>query len=179
MIKTGPYHGLGDVEPNRRLASAAGDIAGDLDEEPVLDSFCNDITVVCTDPARTPFVVHLRNDDPVSPTSTVSLQDADGNSLVIARTVEDPSLADPATARAMAQRILEESTSVYTRLTLGATPDPRFEAHEVVALDVRRDDGTVVAAGRWWWDELTIGFTPQQGTARYRCNKVLPFRQVS
>lgn len=94
------------------------------------------------------------NDAPASPTSTVSL----GRRIV--RTHYDSKIETQAQADELAANLLQESLTRYRKLTLHTYPDPRRGLGEIYALDIRRDDGTVVAGGNWRTRGWELPFGP-------------------
>ena len=44
---------------------------------------------------------------------------------------------------------------------------------------IERDEGTDVASGKWFVDQVQIGFTPGQGAMNWRCNKLVVFEPES
>ena len=50
-----------------------------------------------------------------------------------------------------------------------------FTVQSIIELDIQRDDGYLVADGRWWWDELAMSFRDDNGTATWRLNRLQPF----
>ena len=170
-----PYLSLMETEPSRTVRSADMDVLGTVGESPTFTRVANKITVIKNNPNDDPLIAIRRNDDPLSPSSTVSLAGPDGAPVVISRVIEDGELADQAAVNAAADRFLQEASSKYNVLSVVTPPDPLFALQSVIELGINRDDGYLVADGRWWWDELTMAFSDGNGTATWRFNRLQPF----
>jgi hypothetical protein len=175
-----PYRSPRKEQPARTISSANGDVVNTVTLDTDIGRLCNRVTVVRNDADGDPVFVTKTNDRADSPVSTVSL------GLLIAKTIEASNIDSQAVADALATKTLEQGASVWTRLAVDTIPDPRFDVRDVIELDVRRDDGTVIADGRWYSDEVELPFRPsdpsssgggtQEGRPmRWRLNRLLPF----
>jgi hypothetical protein len=152
-----PIRKLYREEPVRRIESANGDVVNTVTLDTDTDRLCNRVTVVRNDAAGDPLFSTKTNSRADSPVSTVIL------GITIGKVIEASNIDTQAEADALALKTLEEGASVLTRLSVDVVPDPHFDVRDVVRLDIRRDDGTVVADGKWLCDQIEIGFTPRQG----------------
>lgn len=156
------------------ITGLGGEVTGMVDALPSPDDIVNTVVVIGGDPTNAAIVATAENDDPTSPSSLVSL-----NGLRLMKPpYEDNTIVDAATAKTMAQSLLQEDEGMSTVLTVDAVPDPLRSLNEVYALDLSRDDGTVVASGLWRNIGYTIYFQPSQGPMEYKLAQIAPFRRV-
>lgn len=109
------------------------------------------------------------NDDPASPTSTVSL----GRRVV--RTDYDAQIETQAQADERAAMLLQESLTRYRKITLKTFPDPRRGIGEIYGLDIRRDDGGIVAAGQWRCSGWDLPFGGAGGVMSHTVYRIDPW----
>jgi hypothetical protein len=172
ILSSRPFRPLSREEPARRISSANGDVVNVVNLDPDPERLANRVTVIKTDAADDPLVVTRTNARPDSPVSTVNL------GMVLGKKIEASNLDTTAELDALALKILEEGASMLTRIEVDTIPDPRFEVRDVVHVVISRDDGTLVADGRWWSDEVSCPFTPQAGAMKWRLNKLIEFEGV-
>jgi hypothetical protein len=180
LIVSRPMLELDRTTPARTYSSTddAAELVGEIDDEPDLTRLCNRVTVRRLDPGPPALYASRTNADPDSPSSTVALGDRLGlPELVLARTIDEPTVADQAAADALAAAYLSQGSSYYRKLTLRTTPDPTAGMHDVLTLDIANPDGTV-ATDRWWRTGWSLGFSPRdgQGVMEHRLARVESYR---
>jgi hypothetical protein len=109
-----------------------------------------------------------RNDDPASPTSTVSL------GMEIVRVEKPNGIETQAQAEEQARNLLQASLSRYRKITLSTVPDPRRSLYELYALDVRRRN-TVLVDGTWLAEGWELPFGP--GSMRHTLYRTDPWQR--
>jgi len=169
---------LGNVVPARTISSAAGHVVETVTMEPDLTRLVNHVVVVGNDARDNPVEAERLNDDPSSPTSTVSLGGGRDSPIVYFRLVE---LTDETTQDAvdqMADRIMDQGASVFVRTSLTTLPIIDWDLHEVVRLDVATDEGENVAAGVHRWDTLRMGLGVNMA-CQWRFNKLMRWSKVT
>ena len=136
-------------------------LAGDVEEERETSRFANQIIAIIDDPARGVLSSVKTNSDPDSPTSTVSL------GRTITRVIAGDRAADQDTLDLLAERELQASASMFRKVGIATSIDPRRDGHEVYGLDL----GAVYEGTTWWcrsWAmELKTG-----GTMRHQLGEV-------
>jgi hypothetical protein len=155
-VRSQRFKKLGDATVARTVSSANGDVLDTVRLEPDLTRLCNHVVVVGNDPKGTPVVATRLNDDPGSETSTVSLGTKD-DPVRITRFIEDPNIDDQDAADALADRIMEQGSSVYQRVTVKTMPVLDWSIGDVATLDIVTDTGLPVASGRHRWERMTMG----------------------
>ena len=169
---------LGNVVPARTISSVAGHVVETVTMEPDLTRLVNHVVVVGNDARDNPVEAERLNDDPSSPTSTVSLGGGRDSPIVYFRLIE---LTDETTQDAvdqMADRIMDQGSSVFVRTSLTTLPIIDWDLHEVVRLDVATDGGEVVAAGIHRWDTLRMSLGVNM-TSQWRLNKLTRWSKVT
>lgn len=127
-----------------------------IQRDTTADRIRNQIIVVGGPSTDEPIIATARNTNPLSPTSIPSL-----NGRVLSRTIEGAQVADQAAADVMAQRLLDEASQEYHRLTLTTTHDVSVEPYMVYRLEiVHPATREVVVDGIWNSRGWSIGFTP-------------------
>jgi hypothetical protein len=164
-----PFRTLSNEEPARRISSANGDVVRTVEIDPDPERLANRVTVIKSDASEDPIVVTVSNNRADSPVSIPNL------GMTIGKKIEASNIDTVAEATALAMKTLEEGAAVFTRLSVSTIPDPRFEVRDVVHAVISRDDGHLIADGRWFCDEVSLGFTPGQGAQTWRIGKLVPF----
>lgn len=123
-----------------------------------------------------PIIAVRRNDDPDSPTSTVSLGWIDPVTETlypreIVRMETPSNIETQAQAEEMANRLLQESLSFYRRLEITTLPDPGRSMHEIYELNIENRAGTVID-GKWWCRGWELGFTTKDPVMRHTLHRV-------
>lgn len=176
-VRSHKFKKLGNTEPARVISSSNGMVLETVRLEPDLNRLCNHVVVVGNDPKGTPVVAERLNNDPGSPTSTVSLGTKD-EPVTITRFIEDPNLDDQDAVDALADRVMEQGTSVYQRYFIKTMPVLDWSIGDVVTLDISTDTGLEVASGRHRWERLSMGLGVD-ATVDWTFLKLVPFAQVS
>jgi hypothetical protein len=147
---------LASKEPYRALTDT--DIMSLLDVTPAGQPIANVVLVINDNAAAAPLSSVARNDDPSSPTSTVSI----GRSIM--RTVKVSGSTTQAALDASAARYLAESRTQYRTAKLTILHDPQaFVIHQTISLALT---GSTWAefSGLWWIRQATLGLTPGSAT---------------
>lgn len=171
-LRSMAYRTLANVQPATTYrAPATGNVRvlRTVDLEPIEDALANKITVIRDQGTDAAYVKTITNNNPASPTSTVTL------GATITKVVRNGRLASNAAADALARRLAEEASTFLYRIKLQTTPDPARSPHEVYALDIRNDAGAVVADGSWWCTAWTIGFTPDAAVMTHTLNRLVTY----
>jgi len=145
------------VEPSRQQPFTVWTedvLVAEPEEQPRDELPANVVIVVRDDPNDAPLVAVARNDDPRSPTSTVSV----GREIVrVERTSDIHSQGD---ADAMAKRLLAEARLRYRTLRLRVLPDPHaLEPWQTV--DLAFSGLLARFNGRWRVQQASLGLTPE------------------
>jgi hypothetical protein len=169
------------LQPVVSFSTANGDILDSITFDPDLSLVANRVVVVGSSPtsnANAAPVKAVRNNTRAdSPTSQVVLG-IPGRGLILSRIIEDSRITTQSAADDLADAELAKATSVLVRMGLKLRPNPLIEFRQPVTLDIRQEDGTALADGKWRWDELQIGFTPSDGAMALRVNKLLPYGEA-
>lgn len=175
-IVSGPYKHISQVEEQTTFSTEYGDIGRHVILEPDPEWIKNDVIVYGNSPGETPISARATNVDRNSETSIYSLQSDDTDEPVYLTLIEDdPSIESQAIAQARANKLLEERSSMFYRLQVETVPYPGLDMREPIRLEIENDHGVVIANEKWWWDHLTVGFTPSDGAMKLRCNRLLDF----
>lgn len=125
-------------------------------EQPSDEILANVVIVVRDDPSEAALVAVARNDDPTSPTSTVSL----GREIV--RVERQSDLHSQQDANALAQRLLAEARLRYRTAEMVVDPDPRL-LNPWQVVDIAFTDGALARfAGRWRVRGARLGLDPAE-----------------
>src|SRR5690606_3554116 len=120
------------MEPFRTVND--DDLMAPIDARPTDTSVANIIIVIKDNPSEPPLTAIRRNDEPDSPTSTVSI----GENVRVETIAE---MADQAAVDALADRLLAESRTFYQVASLRLLPDARvLIPNQTIDLDL---------TGRW------------------------------
>lgn len=130
------------------------------------ERIANQVTVIGPITMEVPIVATRTNDNPSSPTSTVSL------GMTITKTYEGVQVADQESAEIQAQRYLDTASQQYHRLTLHTTPDVEIEPYDVYRLNIVDANGILVANGIWNQRGWTLGFTPSDGVMTHEMSNI-------
>lgn len=147
-----PYIDLASSQPVMTIYD--GDVLVPISVQTNDQTLVNVVIVVRDDPAAAPLYAVARNDDPSSPSSTVSV----GFEYVRVEKVAD--LQTQAEVDALAARLLREARTYYQTATVRVWPDTDFGTHEVVDLELTGDLATL--NGRWWVRRWSLGLTPSE-----------------
>jgi hypothetical protein len=118
--------------------------------------FANEIVIINSNPdAPEPIWARVVNDDPSSPTSTVSME------RTITRVLQASFILDNEEARELAYNQLEAAASVYLTGGLSTRLDANRagKVHEVYELLIQRN-GTALIEGNWWARGWTMPLRP-------------------
>lgn len=173
VLTSRPHRQLHREEPARTISSANGDVVNTVTLDTDTTRLCNRCTVSLTDAAGDPVWSTKTNARADSPVSTVNL------GVVIGKTITASNIDSQAEADSLAMKTLEEGAAVLTRLSVDVIPDPRFGVRDVYEVQIDRDDGTPIARGKWFCDQVTCGFTPKAGAQNFRLNKLISFSPES
>ena len=168
VISSAYIRSLIKEEPSRTISSNDGHVVDVVTIEQDAERLCNRVVVykASTNDDDAPILVTMENQRPESPVSTVNL------GIILGKKIEGSNIDTIAEAKALARQTLEEGASVLTRLSVSTLPDPRFGVRDVITAVITRDDGKKVARGMWWVDQVSIGFTPQDGAQTWRLNRL-------
>jgi hypothetical protein len=171
VISSGYIRTLIKEHPARTISTANGDVVDTVTLEQDAERLCNRVVVFKADTNEdddedTRILAVMENRRAKSPVSIDNL------GIVLGKKIEGSNIDTAAEAKALARKTLEEGASVLTRLSVSTLPDPRFRARDVIRAEISRDDGTVVADGNFWVDQVTIGFTPNDGAMTWRLNRL-------
>lgn len=172
VIRSRRFRRLGSVEPARIISSAAGDVVETVTIEPDLTRLCNHVVVVGNDPKGDAVEAERLNDDPSSPTSTVAL------GVTHFRLEELTEETGQDAVDQMADRIMDQGSSVFLRTSVTTLPTVDWNLHDVVRLDIATDAGDVVAVGAHRWDAMgmTLGV---DAAPTWTFNKLVNWRKVT
>lgn len=150
----GPSRELASIEPWRTITDA--DLLRPIDVQQPGKEIANVIVVVNDNATAAPLSAVARNDDPSSPTSTVSvgreISPDDGPIKVTGPTTQ-------AALDAMAARLLAESRTYYRTAKLTLLHDPTaLIAHQTVELSLTGEYAGL--SGLWWVRTARLGLTP-------------------
>lgn len=169
-----PIRTLANVESQASFSTDMGDIGEHVTLDPDQLHIRNDIIVIGNAPTNDPIVVQRTNIDRSSPTSIYGLRSSDDADPVYLTLVEeDSSIESYAAATSLANRLLEERSSLFTRLSLDLVPWPGLHLHEPIDVEIETDGGYQAAEGKWWWDEMGYDLTDSAASMTLRCNKLL------
>lgn len=170
-----PWRRLASDEPDTRYATdgtSRSKIVRSITITPKREGIYNKVIVIRDDPNQAPLVATATNTSPQSPISTTSL-----GYTITRPPISDPYLIDQATADALASRLLEEASAIYTRMQVFITPDPGRGAHEIVELAIANSAGATIAEGNWWLSGWALPFD-RGGAMTLELNKLLPFEAL-
>lgn len=138
------------MEPFRTVND--DDLMAPIDARPTDTSVANIIIVIKDNPSEPPLTAIRRNDEPDSPTSTVSI----GENVRVETIAE---MADQAAVDALADRLLAESRTFYQVASLRLLPDARvLIPNQTIDLDLT--GRWEIFNGRWRVRTASIGFAP-------------------
>lgn len=157
-----PYVNLAEEEPVAYVTDF--DTLAPIAMQSNDQSLVNVVLVVRDDPAAAPLSAIARNDDPASPTSTVSV----GFEYMRVERVAD--LQTQTEVDALAARLLREARTYYQTATVNVWPDVAYGTHEVV--DLLMGGELEVLNGRWWVRRWAIGLTPVDCYYELEINRV-------
>ena len=149
----GPPQNLASMEPWRTLTD--DDLLRPIEVQPSGQEIANVVVVINDNATAAPLYATARNDDPASPTSTVSI----GRELARIERVSGPTTQ--AALDATAARLLAEGRTYYRTAKLALFHDPTaLVPHQVVQLTLT---GTYAGlSGKWWIRTARLGLTPDQ-----------------
>ncbi len=157
-----PYVSSSSKEPVATITDA--DILEPIQIQINDQSLANVVIVIKDDPAAAPLTAYRENDDPSSPTSTVSL------GFKFARVERVAELQTQAEVDSLANRLLAESRSYYQTATLRIWPEYELGLHDVVELDLTGEIQEL--NGLWWLRAWAIGLTPGECSYQIAINRV-------
>lgn len=149
-ITSKPYLDLASAQPVMTITD--DDVLAAIEMQANDQTLVNVVIAVRDDPAQASLSSVARNDDPASPTSTVSV----GFEYTRVERVAD--VQSQTELDNYAARLLREARTYYQTATIRVWPDVDFGIHEVVDLDLT---GELAALnGRWWVRRWSLGLTP-------------------
>lgn len=176
ILMSMPYRTMAEVEPSLQLYSQEGGIVtGIIEEEGTYETLANRVIVYKERPGMSPIRFQQTNEDPSSAISTVNLLDPSGNPRIITKLITDTQIQTLAEARALGNRVLEESASFTKKLRVNTLPEPGRSLHEVYDLNLYGSDGRPVADGKYWVDAWEVGFTPRSAVMTHNLKRLEPF----
>ncbi len=159
---SGPTRDVQYIEPFRTVTD--NDLMSTVEMQPTDTSVANIIIVIQDNPNADPLTAIRRNDEPDSPTSTVSLGE-------IVRVETRSDLADQAAVDALADRLLSESRTFYQVATVRLLPDARvLVPSQTIDLDLTGQ--LEILNGRWRVRTSSIGFSPEDSGPVLEINRV-------
>lgn len=157
-----PYLNLEQAEPVVTITDDM--VLGPVSVQTNDQTLVNVVIVTRDDPAQAPLTAIARNDDPASPSSTVSV------GFEYARIERVADLQTQTEVDALAARLLREARTYYQTATVRIWPDTNFGIHEVVDLALT---GELAALnGRWWVRRWSLGLTPSSCYYDLELNRV-------
>lgn len=160
-IASAPLLPLTSVEPLMTVTN--DDIEGDVEDTPPDRDPVNVVVVYVDRPNEPILVSEARNDDPASPTSTVSL------GRVSQRTEKLTDVGSQAALDAIALSLLQEGRSYYETAKLDLLPNPAFGGRDV--LNLQFSGNLEVYNGLWWVRTWTMGLTIRRPTITVEINR--------
>jgi hypothetical protein len=171
-VRSHKFRKLGSVEPARLISHTNRMVVDQVRIEPDMNRFCNHVVVVGNDPKGNPVVAERLNNDVNSETSTVTL------GFTRSLFEEDPNIDDQDAADALADRLIEQGSSVYQRMSVRTMPVLDWEPGDINQIDIETDHGEPVASGRWRWDRLEMGLGAD-ATVQWTMSKLVSFGTVT
>jgi hypothetical protein len=153
---------LDQLQPVATLTDA--DVLGPIATQTTDQTLVNVVVVVKDDAADAPLTAIARNDDPASPTSTVS------TGFAFTRVERVSELQTQAEVDGYAARLLAEARSYYQTATVNIWPDWPLGIYETVELDLTGELADL--NGRWWVRTWDLGLTPADAIYRMELNRV-------
>lgn len=170
VLKSVPYFELASAHPTLQLFSGEGSTVIDaIEQEGIFETLANKIIVYKENTQGASIRVTRTNNDPASPTSTVTL------GRVKTRVIKDSNIADVATAQAIARRAIEEAATYTNKLKITTFPLPERDLHEVYDLAIYNGDGAPIGFGLWWCDSWELGFTLKSGKMVHNVKRLEPY----
>lgn len=161
-LTSGPTSDIRYVTPYRTLTDA--DLMSDIDAQVTDTTVANIVIVVQDNFNEAPLTAVRRNDDPDSPSSTVTLGP-------ITRVEVRSNLADQAAVDALADRLMSEGRTWYQVAGWRMLPDPAvLMPHQTV--DLVLTGKQAIFSGLWWVRTARIGFDPNGAGPVVECNRV-------
>lgn len=176
-IVSQPYRAISQVEEQFTFSTDMGDIGRKVTLDPDMEYIKNDVLVYGNNPATNdPIRARATNVDRDSATSIFGLRNADDEEPVYLTLVEDnPGIESYDAALSLAHKLLEERSSMFYRLEVEVVPWPMLDMLEPIRMNIESDTGIEIASEKWWWDHMSVGFTPTDARMKLRCNRLLPF----
>lgn len=157
-----PSRAVQFVEPV--LTLTGDDVEGEVETQPLDTTVANVVIVVKDDPAATPLEAVRRNDDLLSPTSTVNIGET-------VRFESLPDAVDQAAVDAYAERLLSEGRSFYQTAQATIMPNPAvILPHQTVNLALAGEQA--ILNGLWWLRTAEFGFRAQESKPKIEINRV-------
>lgn len=175
-IGTQRAYALNETEPRRLISSALGDISGTATLQPDREQFANRVVLSSTSTdavkaAKDGYTIIA--DDPDDPWSVPNIGP-------YTKVIQDANDIDLDSLKVRARRILERKSSMYARLSIDVTPDPRVTQWEAWQLDIKTDDRlTVAAPGNWRLLSTTFRFTAADGVQTATLGKLSNLSNVN
>ena len=170
------------MKPARHLSSADGVIVNTVTQRPDPDRICNEVTVIGNKPGDVAYRAYRLNNDPASPTSTVSLGYTDYagtfRPTMISKFEEDTGLTTQDAVDQRADLLMDRGSTMFVRQTVWTLPVIDWAIHDLNELDILTDSGNVVSAGSWRWDKLRLG-TGVDALVEWEMAKLQPWADVS
>ena len=160
-----PIVALDQLTPVATLTDA--DIVAPIATQTTDQTLVNVVVVVKDDAADAPLTAIARNDDPASPTSTVS------TGFAFTRVERVTELQTQTEVDSYARRLLSEARSYYQTAQVTIWPDTPLGIYETVELDLT---GRLAELnGRWWVRTWDLGLTPADAVYRMELNRVTDY----
>lgn len=167
---------LTDATPGRVVSSALGDVVGDkITKQPDRDGFCNQVYLASNNPEadldmRSGYKVSIV--DPANPYSIV-------NTDIISKPIVDSRDESFESIRRRAIALLQRSGGLLTRMSIPVLPDPRFDPREVWSIDIKQNDGTVVANGNYFVEQMQFTLTDSSIAQRATVSSIVPLEALA
>lgn len=178
-IRSHIFRKLGSREPARSFNDNNAMVTGNPTRTTDYTNLFNEVEVIGNDPKKTdtPIYTHRLNDDPSSPTSTVSLGTAANPLFLSHEPVEDSNLHSQAACDAAADRIMDDAASALVTMRVSTRAVLDWALDDTIACDLTTIGGDDVAQGIWRVQRLTVNLG-KPGLIDWELSKILPWSSL-
>jgi hypothetical protein len=149
---------LSGSEPSRIVNSRLGDVVRlPVREMPDRDGWCNQVHLASNNPEAE---LSMRDGYRVSFVDANSPFSVVNTPYVVSKAIADSRSESFATLRQRAIMILERASGLLTRKNIAVVPNPDFRPREVWQIDVWKRDGSVVASGNYFVEQVHFSLMP-------------------